>query len=175
MIQKQQVIINIGISGAGKSTWSVDYMKKHPEFIRISRDAIRLTIKGSLDGYYQEDKDRFNNLEKLVNKTEDGLFIQALNRGFSIIIDNSNLKPSYIQRWVDFVNIYNNSVSTRPEEVEFKFKIFPENNIDLLKKRVNIRDIPKNFDSLDYINKQASSIRSAIAYVEDNYKSYIYE
>lgn len=62
----QQVIINVGVSGAGKTTWSTQYMKKNIGNYRINRDSIRLQLVGTLDDYYQR-KD-LNYLEKLVTE-----------------------------------------------------------------------------------------------------------
>jgi len=166
----QQVIINVGVSGAGKSTWSTFYMKQNIGNYRINRDSIRLQLVGTLDDYYIR-KD-LNFLEKLVTEFEEIQFINLLGQGASIIVDNTNLKPSYIQKWVDFVQVWNEDL---PElkKVQVKFKLFPENNAHLLKQRVNKRDAPLGWDKLNYIDKQVNSIRSAIAYVEDNYKDQI--
>lgn len=166
----QQVIINVGVSGSGKSTWSTDYMRKYIGNYRINRDSIRLQLVGTLDDYYQR-KD-LNYLEKLVTNMEEIQFVQLLKEGASIIVDNTNLKPSYIQRWVDYVQIWNKD-QTDLKQVQIRFKLFPESNAFLLKKRVDVRDAPLGWDKLKYIDKQVSSIKSAIAYVEDNYKDMI--
>lgn len=166
----QQVIINVGVSGAGKSTWSTEYMKKNIGNYRINRDSIREQLVGTLDGYYQRGDVTY--LEKLVTNMEEIQFVNLLAEGASIIVDNTNLKPSYIQKWVDFVQAWNEDLPDL-KKVQVKFKLFPENNAELLKKRVNIRDAPLGWDKLNYIDKQVSSIRSAIAYVEDNYKDQI--
>lgn len=166
----QQVIINVGVSGAGKSTWSTAHIFTNYNVVRINRDAIRTLYMGSLDGYYQR-KD-LNSLEKMVTDTEEMLFIKALSEEKSVIVDNTNLKPSYIEKWVQFVQAWNEDL---PEEKQVKvfFKLFPEDNAAILKKRVNVRDAPLGWDKLNYIDKQVSSIRSAISYVEDNYKDQI--
>ena len=124
----QEVIINIGVSGAGKTTWSEKFIQKNPNYIRINRDDIRKTLRVSLDGYYQQEKNLLNNIENLINNIEDTIYIKALNRGFSVIIDNTNLKISYIQRWVDFVNIYNQSKVKFGDNVTFRLKLFIEND-----------------------------------------------
>lgn len=103
---------------------------------------------------------------------EEISFVNMLGEGASIIVDNTNLKPSYIQKWVDFVQAWNEDLPDF-RKVAVRFKLFPESNAELLKKRVNIRDAPLGWDKLNYIDKQVSSIRSAIAYVEDNYKDQI--
>jgi predicted kinase len=166
----QQVIINVGVSGSGKSTWSTEYIKNNIGNYRINRDSIREQLVGTLDGYYQRKDVTY--LEKLVTNMEEISFVNMLGKGASIIVDNTNLKPSYIQKWVDFVQAWNEDLPDF-RKVAVRFKLFPESNAELLKKRVNIRDAPLGWDKLNYIDKQVSSIRSAIAYVEDNYKDQI--
>jgi hypothetical protein len=167
----QQVIINIGVSGAGKTTWSTNYMAKNIGNYRINRDSIRTQLVGTLDGYYQR-KD-LNFLENLVTELEEQYFVKFLQKGISIIVDNTNLKPSYIQKWLDLVHIWN---VNQPElkKVQVKFKIFPEDNAHFLKKRVNVRDAPLGWDKLNYIDKQVISLKDAISFVERNYKDQIF-
>jgi predicted kinase len=165
----QTVIINVGASGSGKSTWSTEFIKQNSNFLRINRDDIRKTLRGSLTGYYQMERFQLNKLENYVSRLEEMLFITTLSEGYSIIMDNTHLKPSYIQKWIDFTAIWNEKES---KKVEVKFKLFPENNIAVLENRVGAREgvLTK---TLGYISKQVSSIRSAISYVEDNYKDQV--
>src|SRR5688572_15557857 len=163
----QEVIINVGVSGAGKTTWSINYIRKHPKFVRINRDDIRKILVGDLEGYYQVDKQLLAKRENYVSSLEELLFVQHLSRGFSVIIDNTHLKPSYIQKWIDFTQAWNEGKEP-VEDVLVKFKLFLENHSFTLKQRVAGRDKHKIGD-VAYIDKQVSSIRSAIAYVEDNY------
>lgn len=169
----QTVIINVGPSGAGKSTWSTAYIKENPNFIRINRDDIRKLLRGSLDWYYQQEGSQLRRIENYVSSLEELLFVQSLSQGFSLILDNTHLKPSYIQKWIDFVTGWN---SDQTVPVEVKFKLFNETNSRELKARVAKRegiDIWNNQDKFDYIDKQVNSTRSAISYVEDNYKTQI--
>lgn len=167
---KQQVIINIGVSGSGKTTWSTNFIKKNPKYFRINRDDIRKMLVGTLEGYYSSPE--FISRETYVSEIEEILFVNSLGKGKSVILDNTHLKPSYIQKWVDFVAAWNEDLE-ESEKVDFVFAIFQENNIQELKKRVNVRDAPSSWKALDYIDKQATSIRSAVAYATDNYPNNI--
>ena len=40
-----EVIILIGISGAGKSTWAKDFISKNQNYVRVSRDEFRYMLK----------------------------------------------------------------------------------------------------------------------------------
>jgi len=162
----QQVIINVGVSGSGKTTWSSNFIDKTPYSIRINRDDLRRHFYGTLQGYYHHKA--LNGREKYITEIEELLFLNNLQEGNHIVIDNTNLKPSYIERWIQYVKAYN---EMRGTTVEVKFKIFPEKNKQLLKERINYRE--NSLTSVDYIDKQISSLPSAIAYVEDNYKTQI--
>ena len=66
---KSEVIINVGISGAGKSTWTTQFIKENPNYLRINRDDIRKTLVGDLNGYYER-KD-LNRIETSINFIEE--------------------------------------------------------------------------------------------------------
>jgi len=155
----QTLIINVGVSGAGKTTWSIEYIKKNPRTVRINRDDLRVALKGTLDGYYDQDRGFLNATEDMINKLEEYTLIQALMKGFSVIIDNTNLKPAYINRWTDLLREWNEDEEVK---VDLKFKIFPLNDAQVLKKRVNVRDAPLGWDKLDYIDKQLRSLPEII-------------
>jgi len=164
------IIINVGVSGSGKSTWSKNYIKTFPRTVRINRDDFRQCLKGTLDGYYQS---KFlNPTEDLINKMEEYTFVQALLKGFDVIIDNTNLKPSYITRWVDFINYWNDD-ETAENQISFSFKLFTESNAHFLKQRVNVRDAPIGWNKLDYIDKQIASLPGIIKYVIEKFPNQI--
>lgn len=152
----QKVIINVGVSGSGKSTWSTEYLKKTPNTVRINRDDIRKMLFGILEDYYIR-KD-LNYREGVVTEVEELLFVHALGKKQNIIVDNTNLKTSYINKWVDFVSGWNNSTILEKEEpVQIKFALFSQRDVNELINRVEKRDnilLPKK-DS--YIHKQYDS------------------
>lgn len=88
----------VGISGSGKSTWAIDYIKKHPNTYRINRDDLRLTLVGTLEDYYQR-KD-LNRLEEIVTELETHVFLICVGINADIIVDNTNLSQKYINRWI---------------------------------------------------------------------------
>lgn len=160
-----KIIINVGVSGSGKSTWSTNYIKQNPRTVRINRDDLRKTLKGTLDGYYQIQKGLLNANENLINKLEEYMLTQAFLSNFDVIIDNTNLKPSYITRWLDFIFYLAEGEETQPE---IWFKLFPESDIVTLKTRVYQRD---NLDSksLEYIEHQVKNLEFIKRYLEVNH------
>lgn len=159
----KEIIICVGISGSGKSSWTTQFIKDNLNYLRINRDDIRRTLVGNLDGYYQR-KD-LNSIEKIINYTEENL-IKSLEWGnYNIIIDNTNLKESYINKWFELTE----SLETT---FDFKFKLF-DIALEKAKQRVCIRD---NFifnKDVEYIDKQFEQYKQIKKFIETNYKDKI--
>lgn len=100
-----KIIFLVGIPCSGKSTYTLD---KKSKFIIISRDSIRLDIFG--ESYKQNSKD-----EERVTRVFNTNLIGYLYSGFDLIIDNTNLKKSYIN---DILSKIPNHINY---EVEYKF------------------------------------------------------
>ena len=148
----QTVILCCGVSGAGKSSWSTDYIKKTPNTIRINRDDIRKMMYGTLDGYYQR-KD-LHRREEAVSEVEELLFVHALGKGQNIIVDNTNLKTTYVRKWTDFVSGWNKNILEDQKPYEIKFAIFSQRDVDELITRVEKRDNLYLEKKDNYIHKQ---------------------
>lgn len=155
----RSIIVLIGVSGSGKSTWSTNYIRENPNTLRINRDSIRLGLVGSLDGYYQR-KD-LNEIEGCVSYIESKMFKTILDNHRNVIIDNTNLKKSYIQRWI-------NESLDYPHKIYFK--LFDIVSVAECKKRVNVRD---NIQNTMYIDKQFDQYQSIKKYIEETYKDFI--
>ena len=143
METQNKLIICCGISGSGKSSWSTQYIKENPNTLRINRDSIRLTLVGSLDGYYQR-KD-LNKIEHIVNTTEEDLIYSFAGEKYDIIIDNTNLKQSYINRFLKHYII--------ERDYTVQFKLF-DVSLEDAKERVKFRDNNHTNTYGDYIDKQ---------------------
>lgn len=160
-----KLIICVGISGSGKSTWSTNYIRENPNTLRINRDDIRKTLVGSLDGYYQR-KD-FNVIEFTINTIENGIFSELAHNKNDVIIDNTNLKQSYINRWINLSEVYKYSI---------QFKLF-DISLEDAQKRVGMRDFPEFFGyddtKVEYIEKQFEQYKQIKKYLETNHKNQI--
>ena len=152
----QQVIICVGISGSGKSSFATSYISKDKTAIRISRDSLREMIvpRSTKDPQYYKRPDLFQ-LESIVSVIEDISFEIALKQGRSVVMDNTNLSQKYIAHWLFEAEV--NEVS------DVKFKLF-DCDRSLAKNRVANRDytpdavgsmLLDDIKSLDYIDKQA--------------------
>lgn len=172
-----EVIICVGISGSGKSTWSSNFIKENPNYLRINRDDIRKTLVGNLDGYYQR-KD-LNLIERNITRLESEIFINLSIDEFNILIDNTNLKESYIKSYLNLARYY---------EYNIKFKLF-DYSLEISKRNVFIRDFAMsegeaanafndpeyylNNSKLDYIDKQYKDYQLIKEWIIKNYKDKI--
>lgn len=90
---KPKLILTRGLPGCGKTTWakSITHTGPRSAAVRVSRDDIRRML-----GYY----DDFSAArEQLVTQIERAAVVNALMRGKSVIVDDCNLNPVYIEEW----------------------------------------------------------------------------
>jgi len=158
---KNEVIILVGVSGSGKTTWSTNYMKSFKNTLRINRDSIRQMLVGNLDGYYKR-KD-LDIIEMEVTCAEIDIADNLVLNAYDIILDNTNLKPSHIDRWCNYFEKRGYSI---------KFKFFDIESIAYCKKMVNQRD-NLTYTQLDYIDKQFQQYQNIKNYIETKYKDNI--
>lgn len=165
----KQILILIGISGSGKSTWTTNFLKENHNYLRINRDDIRKTLVGNLDGYYQ--RNDLGNLEGIVSTIEYDLKQDLVCYEKSIIIDNTNLKQKYI----------NNYIKILPVDYTFKFKLF-DCDLLLAKERVYEREgfglaLDENHITIcpetDYINKQYEDYLKIKEWINQTYPNHI--
>jgi len=86
-----KIIVTQGIPGSGKSTWARSYLKEHGSdtTVIVNRDSIR----SMLGDYWVKER------EELVSKIEDCMIRTAINEGYDVIIDATNLNPRTINKW----------------------------------------------------------------------------
>jgi predicted kinase len=114
----KNVIITIGISGSGKSSWAKQFCKDNPNWLRINRDEIRKSmLLVSLNEYHQWDNDAKYRIERLVQEQQKQLIINALKANWNVVIDNTNLKLSYL-------NEYKQLLTQSFEEVRIEYRLF---------------------------------------------------
>lgn len=149
-----KVIFCVGISGSGKSTWATNYIKKHPNTIRINRDDIRKSLVGTLDGYYN--RADLQKMEKAVTEVEVGIFQMAARFGFDVISDNTNLKMAYISTKISMLRGYCGDMG---EVFDFSIKMFYL-DAKSCKKRVQARESVFDDEYVAYIDKQWNSFQN---------------
>jgi len=171
----KEIIICIGISGSGKSTFATNFIKENSNYLRINRDSIRLTLVGNLDGYYQR-KD-LNYIERDVTRLEDEFYKHLSLSGFNIIIDNTNLTEKYINRWINLSNCL--KLDAR---INLKFKLFDITLEEAKENVINREDYytpaltphyKYHQDKVEYIDKQFEQYKQIKKFIEENYKDKI--
>lgn len=130
----KEILILVGISGSGKTSFSKEFLKNNNNYLRISRDDIRKTLVGDLDGYYQRKDLIF--IEGIVSNLEESIFELSFFRERSIIIDNTNLKQSYINNWLDY----------NEKSYNFKFKLF-----DISLEEAKLKTIKVRRDNAEFL------------------------
>lgn len=95
-----KIIIMRGICGSGKSTYA---QKLHDEqgYEIVSRDARRLELLGAdgLEKYFEHGMDYF--LEEFITQKEDLKLARLIKKGHNVVIDNTHIKPAYVQSLVN--------------------------------------------------------------------------
>lgn len=90
----QEIVLTIGLPASGKTTWTDEYIKQHPEYVNVNRDDIRLMMQGR-ERYAKFSKWR----EQTVTVTAMALAHEALAQGKSVIVSDTNLDPHKNKVW----------------------------------------------------------------------------
>lgn len=160
----KKLIITIGCSNSGKSTYAHSQWLSSPEkIIIVNRDKIRELLFGYTESnildYYQR-KD-LNKLEKQVSKYEDTLIHEGLTENKTVIVDATHLDVKYIERY----KFWNVTVELKFFDITLK-EAFARNmcrirkvDEDIIKKQYNRyiqirKDFENNqgFSSLNFVN-----------------------
>lgn len=78
-----KIILTKGLPGSGKSSWAKEYVSKHGKCIRVNKDDFR--------GMFTMNKRD----EDLIMQAERGVALLALTKGFSVVVDDTNLHPKH--------------------------------------------------------------------------------
>lgn len=114
----KKVLILSGLSGSGKTTFARQFCTENPNWLRVNRDDLRRSLLSvALDDYWEtwpdHEKDR---IENLVNELQKTAILDGLARGWHMLIDNTNLKLSYI-------NQFRKLLTSHFDEVEIRYKL----------------------------------------------------
>lgn len=90
-----KAIFTKGISGAGKSFWTSNFIAENPEWEEINRDNIRTSLYGR-DKMYKGD-------EQEVTNTQKSMIASAAQRGKNIVISDTNLNNKLANSLIRFV------------------------------------------------------------------------
>ena len=120
-----KLIITRGIPASGKSTWAKQWVLEDPEHrVRINQDDIRLM----LGKYWVPSR------EKLVQEIQFNAIIEALNREFDVVIDNTNLNNKVLDQFNRLIRTF--------EDYEIEYKDFFDTPLSVCIERDKNRDLP---------------------------------
>jgi predicted kinase len=145
----KEVILCIGIPASGKSTWSMEYVKKNPNYIRVNRDDYRIMLK---DQPVCEPK-----VENYITKCVNNDILTGLHSGFNVIVDQTNCKAKYIEELCDLVKHFA-IVKYRIFDISIDKAIERDKNRKYMVGEVVIRRMHKNYvdlmDSFDFTERR---------------------
>lgn len=90
--------LTVGVPGCGKSYWAAETARtaKHKTII-VNMDDIRETMSGSVWNY------KFNKSnEDYVQDVQNDAADRAVQKGWNIIVADTNLNPKTVQKWTEF-------------------------------------------------------------------------
>lgn len=87
----QKLLVLKGLPASGKTSYARDLLNKYPgQWVRTNKDDIRAMVLG---GKWSRRK------EKLVEAMESAMIVQALEDGYSVVVDNTHLGGKHILRY----------------------------------------------------------------------------
>ena len=112
-----KLILALGISGSGKTTWAKQWVKEDPTHrVRLNYDDIRCM----LGEYWVPER------ESLVKYIFDKALIEAMESGYDIVIDNmSNLNPKHQAEYAKLIESHNDVYTQSQYDIEHKWFTTP--------------------------------------------------
>ena len=98
------VIFTRGLPASGKSTWAKDWVRGHPNRIRINRDDLRLMMRITAK------EDFGTGCESLVMAAALNILENGLRLGRDIVLDNTNLNAQTVKAQMEVCERYNAAV-----------------------------------------------------------------
>lgn len=105
-----QLLILRGIPGCGKSTFAHQWLKEGERRARVNRDDIRMQFFGKETGVD----------ENMVTQIEHMQVDSLLKSGYSVVVDDTNIRHKYIKAFVSIAKKHNASVAIKQFDVDVK-------------------------------------------------------
>lgn len=95
-----KITLMCGLPGSGKSTVAEDLIKNNKKTIIISRDSIRIMVCSNYANYKFSDVN-----EGLIKSLTFACLESALERGYNVVIDETNINKVKRKYWIDNIKI----------------------------------------------------------------------
>jgi predicted kinase len=95
-----KVVLLRGLPASGKTTKSLEYLA-HGNFVRLNRDDLRDSLFKGLDWSGKR--------EKIVKQVQMSMAVRAIDAGYSVVIDDTNLTQYHKDRWEGLAKDMNSS------------------------------------------------------------------
>lgn len=109
----KQIILIVGCSGSGKTTWAESFIASNNNWVNINRDDERFAMTNN--GIRDWSKYKFNKSnERKVTEIINEKLAQAFADGKNIIISDTNLNPTYRENFKTMALEYGYEYSEKP-------------------------------------------------------------
>tara|TARA_R110002126_G_scaffold34517_1_gene106800 strand:- start:1033 stop:1944 length:912 start_codon:yes stop_codon:yes gene_type:complete len=123
-MSKLKIILTVGISCSGKTTWTNEFIKNRDDWVDLNRDEYRFFLFNN--GVRDWSKYKFNRAnEKKVTDMINHSLPECVKQNKNIIISDTNLNPKYVEKW---------KLWAEENDYEFSIKEFPITYDEALKR-----------------------------------------
>ena len=106
-----KLIILQGIPASGKSTWAKQWVEEDPKTrVIVNRDSIRR----GLGVYWVPSR------EVLVSSIEEHSVFEALDMGYDVCLDATNLNPNYLEKWKEIADLLNSPIEYKKFDISLE-------------------------------------------------------
>ena len=115
-----KILVLAGPPASGKSTFAREYIKNNPHTVIVCRDSIRQ----SFGDYWMPER------EDLISKVERDSIISAIQMGWDVVIDATNLNPKTIAKWEALADEYHCNIEYKAFWIPFQEAVKRDENPD---------------------------------------------
>jgi predicted kinase len=105
-----EILVLQGLPASGKSTFAKTLTQTNKNWIRVNRDDIRTMFNFEWNNYYEE----------LVRQIELDMVKTIIGRGFSVVIDDTNLSTVTCDKWKETAKQLNCPITFRFFHIDLK-------------------------------------------------------
>ena len=106
-----KLLILQGIPASGKSFFAKQWVEEDPKTrVIVSRDSIRRGL-----GVYW-----VPNREVLVSSIEEHSVFEALDMGYNVCLDATNLNPNYLEKWKEIADLLNSPIEYKKFDISLE-------------------------------------------------------